>query len=48
MYNSCGDRHCSQCSGSKRYNFAERAEKLLLDGVDYYQVVFTLPSELSS
>jgi hypothetical protein len=48
MYNSCGDRHCSKCSGSKRYDFAERAEKLLLDGVDYYQVVFTLPSELSS
>jgi len=48
LTNSCGDRHCSQCSGSKRYDFAERAEKLLLDGVDYYQVVFTLPSELSS
>ena len=47
VYNSCGDRHCSQCSGSKRYDFSERASKLLLDGIDYYQVVFTLPSELS-
>jgi len=47
VYNSCGDRHCPGCSGSKRYDFSERAEKVLLDGVDYYQVVFTLPSELS-
>ncbi len=47
VYNSCGDRHCNQCSGSKRYDFAERAGKLLLDEVDYYQVVFTLPSQLS-
>ncbi len=46
-YNSCGDRHCPECSGSKRYDFNERASKLLLPGVVYYQVVFTLPSELS-
>ena len=46
-YNSCGDRHCPQCSGSKRLDFNERASKLLLPGVVYYQVVFTLPSELS-
>ena len=44
---SCGDRHCPICSGRKRYDFAERAEQLILDGVTYYQVVFTLPSELS-
>src|SRR6056297_2439256 len=45
--NSCGDRHCPGCSGGKRFDFSERASKLLIDGVDYYQVVFTLPSELS-
>ena len=44
---SCGDRHCPICSGRKRYDFAQRAEQLILDGVTYYQVVFTLPSELS-
>ena len=44
---SCGDRHCPICSGRKRFDFAQRAEQLLLDGVTYYQVVFTLPSELS-
>ncbi|MCO8123284.1 transposase [Stieleria sp. TO1_6] len=47
LYNSCGDRHCPQCSGSKRIDFNEKASKLLLPGVVYYQVVFTLPSELS-
>ena len=45
--NSCGDRHCPGCSGGKRQDFSERAGKMLLEGVDYYQVVFTLPSELS-
>ena len=46
-YNSCGDRHCPGCSGSKRFDFTRRASGLLLPGVDYYQVVFTLPNELS-
>lgn len=47
VYHSCSDRNCPQCSGCKRYDFAERAEQLILPGVDYYQVVFTLPSVLS-
>ena len=47
LYNSCGDRHCPQCSGSKRVDFNDKASKLILPGVTYYQVVFTLPSELS-
>lgn len=47
LYNSCGDRHCPQCSGSKRVDFNDKASTLLLPGVVYYQVVFTLPSELS-
>jgi hypothetical protein len=46
-YNSCGDRHCPACSGSKRLDFNTKASKLLLSGVVYYQVVFTLPSALS-
>ena len=46
-YHSCGDRHCPICSGRKRYDFAERASQHLLPGVTYYQVVFTLPQELS-
>lgn len=47
VFHSCGDRHCSQCSGCKRYDFAARAEQLILENVTYYQVVFTLPSQLS-
>ncbi|WP_345689674.1 IS91 family transposase [Novipirellula caenicola] len=47
IYNSCGDRHCSECAGSKRADWLEKTCKLLLPDVDYFQVVFTLPSELS-
>ena len=47
MYNSCGDRHCPQCSGSKRADWLDSTEALLIPGVSYFQVVFTLPSELS-
>jgi len=46
-YNSCGDRHCPRCSGGKRFDFNRKASQLLLPGVTHYQVVFTLPSELS-
>ncbi|MFK8112075.1 MAG: transposase [Rubripirellula sp.] len=48
LYNSCGDRHCPQCSGSKRAEWVEKTETLLIQGVSYFQVVLTLPSELSS
>ena len=48
VYNSCGDRHCPQCRGGKRADWVERITTLLLPGVDYFQVVFTLPQELSS
>ena len=47
LYNSCGDRHCPSCSGSKRVDFNEKASQLIIDDVVYYQVVMTLPSELS-
>jgi hypothetical protein len=46
-YHSCGERHCPQCSGRKRFDFADRASKLLLPKMTYYQVVFTLPCRLS-
>jgi hypothetical protein len=47
VFHSCGDRHCPQCSGCKRYDFAVRAEQLILSDVTYYQTVFTLPGDLS-
>lgn len=48
VYNSCGDRHCPACSGAKRRDFSDRASQLLLEGVEYYQVIFTLPEILST
>jgi hypothetical protein len=48
VYNSCGDRHCPGCSGGRRRDWLDRAASLLLPGVDYFQVVFTLPDKLSS
>jgi len=48
VYNSCGDRHCPLCAGARRADWVASAETLLLEGVDYYQVVFTLPTQLSS
>jgi hypothetical protein len=48
VYNSCGDRHCPQCAGARRADWVESAAQLLLPGVDYFQVVFTIPDQLSS
>jgi hypothetical protein len=48
VYNSCGDRHCSQCSGAKRADWLDSTSELLIPGVTYFQVVFTLPEELSA
>ncbi len=47
VYNSCGDRHCPTCSGAKRHDWIDSARELILDGVDYFQVVFTMPDKLS-
>lgn len=48
VYNSCGDRYCPTCSGARRSNWLDSTGELILDGVDHFQVVFTLPGELSS
>ena len=48
VYNSCGDRHCPQCSGAKRTDWLTSTSELLLPGVRYFQVVFTIPDKLSS
>ncbi len=46
--NSCGDRHCPQCAGAKRADWLDSTSKLLLPGITYFQVVFTIPDKLSS
>ena len=48
VYNSCGDRHCPQCRGARRAGWVGSSRNLLLPEVDYFQVVFTLPAELSA
>jgi hypothetical protein len=47
VYNSCGDRYCPTCSGARKSNWLDSTGDLIFDGVDHFQVVFTLPSELS-
>ena len=48
VYNSCGDRHCPQCSGARRADWLDATAELLLPDIDYFQVVFTIPDQLSS
>ena len=45
-YNSCRNRHCPKCQASTRAVWLEREAQTLLP-VDYYHVVFTLPSGLA-
>jgi hypothetical protein len=47
VYNSCVDRHCPLCGGARRANWLEKTEQLVLPEVNYFQVVFTLPDQLS-
>jgi hypothetical protein len=47
MYNSCTDRHCPQCVGARRADWLAKTQQLLLPGVNYFQVVFTLPDRFS-
>jgi len=46
-YNSCRNRHCPKCQGSRQAQWLEdRAEDLL--PVEYFHVVFTMPEELAA
>jgi hypothetical protein len=46
-YNSCRNRHCPQCQGSRQAAwFAARSAELL--PVPYFHLVFTLPRELAA
>jgi hypothetical protein len=46
-YNSCRNRHCPKCQGSKQQEWVEAQLTKLLP-VGYFHVVFTLPQELNS
>jgi hypothetical protein len=46
-YNSCRNRHCPKCQGSRQAQWLEdRAEDLL--PVEYFHVVFTVPEEVAA
>ena len=45
-YNSCRNRHCPKCQGSKRKSGYRQEEAELLP-VPYFHVVFTLPDTLN-
>ena len=46
-YNSCGNRHCPKCQAAERGKWFEDRQQELLP-VEYFHVVFTLPSELGA
>ena len=45
FYNSCRNRHCPQCQGLAEARWVEQRQQDLLP-VEYFHVVFTIPSEL--
>jgi len=45
-YNSCRNRHCPKCQGSRREQWIQAREHELLP-VPYFHVVFTLPDTLN-
>ena len=44
-YNSCRDRHCPKCTGTKRIKWVSQRLKEILP-THYFHVIFTLPSAL--
>jgi hypothetical protein len=46
FYNSCRNRHCPQCQGLKRAKWVDKLTCDLLP-VQYFHIVFTIPSELN-
>ena len=47
VHNSCSDRNCPQCRGARRADWLDKTRTLLLQGVNYFQVIFTLPDKFS-
>ena len=48
VFNSCTDRHCPQCRGAQRADWLAKTSEVVLPGLNYFQVVFTMPDKLSS
>ena len=46
-YSGCGNRNCPECQHRNCEEWADNYEKYLLDGIAYFHLVFTFPSELN-
>jgi hypothetical protein len=44
-YNSCRNRHCPKCQGSRQFRWLEAQQQHLLP-IEYHHVVFTVPNTL--
>jgi len=47
-YNSCRDRHCPKCQAAARAEWLDKRAADLLQGVQYFHVVFTISDNLNS
>ena len=48
LFNSCCERSCPQCSGARRRDWLDKMAVTILPGVDYYQIVLTIPHEFNN
>ena len=47
-YNSCRNRHCPKCQSLARAQWLEERQAELLNGVEYFHVVFTVPEPIAA
>lgn len=47
-FNSCRDRHCPKCQAAARAEWLKARDQDLLQGVEYFHIVFTIPDRLNS
>jgi hypothetical protein len=47
-YNSCRNRHCPKCQSLARAQWLEERQAELLNSVEYFHVVFTLPEPIAA
>jgi hypothetical protein len=47
-YNSCRNRHCPKCQSLARAQWLEERQAELLNGVEYFHVVFTVPEAIAA
>ncbi len=48
LFNSCGERSCPLCHGARRLDWPQKMTPTILPGVNYYQIVLTIPHQFSN